>query len=189
MSKIFKLDSERVFKNASGAWLLKPLFYEYTTDGKDRVLYTMKTEDHEVVIENDFGEPEVRVYPSLRRLYMEMGDESEFLFAQTYFGGWPHWKRLLTCSWFLDHLSEIREELAARNAAENLIAIRSKAKDGNFQANKYLLEQGWKPKGDVGRPTKDRIRREAEKLSKNDSEVHADFERVSQEILSKGSFN
>ena len=103
------------FKNASGSWYLKAIFYEMTDSDKSTVLYSLKTEDHKV------GN---KVYPSLRRLYLEMNDESEYQFAETYFGGWPHWKRLLSCSWFQDYISDIREELAVRNAAKNLLQIR-----------------------------------------------------------------
>lgn len=169
----------RIFKSENGQWLIKQIFWE-TADPADRsrVLYSLKTEDHKV------GK---KIYPSLRRLYMEMGDESEFLFADTFFGGWPHWKRLTSSPWFLDHLSELREELAARNAAIALSEIRKAASSGNFNASKYLLEQGWIPKDKkVGRPTKERIRHEAEKISADHLDITDDLERISQAI---GSFS
>lgn len=164
------------FKNASGAWLTKQLFYE-TSDDKSRVLYSLKHEDHRV------GK---KVYPSLRRLYLECGDESEYMIASTSFGGWPHWKRLLSSPWFLDYVVELREELAARNAAAALLQIKKNAEGGNLQANRYLLEQGWLPKGDVGRPTKEKIRQEADHLFRSSEEISDDLDRISQAI---GSFS
>ncbi len=167
---------EKIFKNASGAWLSKQLFFE-TAEDKSRVLYTLKPEDHRV------GKS---VYPSLRRLYMEMGDESEYHFAEAYFGGYPHWKRLLQSSWFLDYLTEMREELHARNAAIALEQIKKSASGGSFQASKYLLEQGWLPKGDVGRPSKERIKQEAQDLFRSSEDISSDLDRISQAI---GTFN
>jgi hypothetical protein len=156
-------------KNAAGSWYLKPIFYEMCGADKSLCLYSLKTEDHKV------GKI---TYPSLRRLYLEMDDESEYLFAEKYFGGWPHWKRLLSCSWFQDYISDIREELAVRNSAKNLLQIRKKAEEGNLQANRYLLEQAWKPKESVGRPSKARIRAEADKLFHEASDVDLDLSRL-----------
>lgn len=166
-------EKKPVFRNASGQWLSKQLFFE-TTEDKSRVLYSLKPEDHKV------GKI---IYPSLRRLYMELGDETEFIFAETYFGGWPHWKRLLQSQWFLDHLVELREELSARNAAIHLNQIKQSAAQGNASSAKYLLEQGWLPKDKkVGRPTKEKIRQEAEKIALDSYDISDDLERISQEI-------
>lgn len=165
----------KIFKSENNQWLTKQLFFE-TSDANDRsrALYTLKTEDHKV---------RGKLYPSIRRLYMEMGDESEFLFAETYFGGWPHWKKLCSSPWFLDHLTELREELAARNAAIQLSEIKKSASSGNFAASKYLLEQGWIPKDKkVGRPTKEKIQREAEKLSADHYDISEDLDRISEAI-------
>lgn len=154
------------FKGISGAYLTKQLFWE-TSEDKSRVLYSLRDYDN-------------HGYPSLRRLYVDMGDETEYQFAETYFGGWNHWKRLLSAPWFLDFISQYREELAAKNAAERLIAIRKKAQEGDFHANKYLLEGQWKgeKKNSVGRPTKERIREEAELLRKTDKTIDDDYHRL-----------
>src|SRR5690606_6577654 len=170
-----------VFKNATGAWLLRALFYETATDpDKTHVLYSFKPEDHEV---NGV------VYPSLRRLYLEMEDDTEYYFAQAYFGGWPQWKRLLSCSWFVDYITEIREELAAKQEADSKRRIRQIAKDmkdrGSLQANKLLLEDIKKSKNPPGRPSKEAIRRKAEELFQDQSELQEDLERITAQI---GSF-
>lgn len=154
------------FKNASGAWLLKQLFFEFAETERSRVLYTLKDEDHQG-------------YPSLRRLYLELGDESEYQFANLYFGGWPHWKRLMNANWFMDYLSSYREELQVRNQAESLLQLRQAARAGNLQINKYLLERGW-DKDSVGRPTKEKIRQEAQRITKDSSDVADDLARILQ---------
>lgn len=155
------------FKNANGVLLLKQLFFETADTERSRVLYTLKNEDHEG-------------YPSLRRLYLEQDDETEFFFAEAYFDGWHHWKKLLQCSWFLAQLEPIREELATRNAARNLREIRKAAESGNVSASRYLLEGGWKPKGSAGRPTKQKIKQEAEKLFLDSQDIKEDLDRLTE---------
>jgi len=163
----------KVFKNASGTWLLKAIFFEMSDSDKSRVLYTLKPEDHEV---------DGVTYPSLRRLYLEESDLSEYYFAEKYFGGWPHWKRLLSCSWFVDYLSEIREELRQKlsaDATRRLHQIAADPKDrGSLQANRAILDSLKPEKSPVGRPTKESIKREADRMFKDQSEIEDDLDRI-----------
>lgn len=162
------------FKNPSGAFYLKQIFFETATDSdRPHVLYTLKDEDHTF---------KGVTYPSLRRLYLEEGDETEYLVATKYFGGWPHWRRLLSCTWFVDYLSEYREELSIRQAFENVRALREKAKTGDYQSNKFLLEGSWKGREKVGRPSKAKIKEEANKLFKNSEEITDDLDRITREL-------
>jgi hypothetical protein len=154
-----------IYKNASGSYLLKQLFFETADTDRERCLYTLKSEDHEG-------------YPSIRRLYLEENDESEFYFAKKYFDGWPHWKRLMNCSWFAEYLLELREELAVKNAADNLREMRLAASKGNISASRFLLEGSWRPKDSVGRPTKAKIKQEAEKLFMSDKDINDDLDRI-----------
>lgn len=174
-------DFESKFKNASNAYYLKALFFETSTDPeRAKVLYTFKPDDHTFA---------GMTYPSLRRLYLEMEDDTEYYFAQTYFDGWPHWKKLLNCSWFVDYITDIREELAAKQSADSKKRIRDIAKDpkdrGSLQANKLLLEETKKSNSPVGRPTKESIRRKAEELFQDQSEFQDDLDRITAQM---GSF-
>lgn len=176
------MEKAPIFKNGSGAWLLKALFFETSTDpDKSRVLYTFKPEDHIV---------DGKTLPSLRRLYLEMEDDTEYYFAQEYFGGWPHWKKLLNCSWFVDYITDIREELSAKQSADSKRRIREIAKDpkdkGSLQANRLLLDDAKKSQSPVGRPSKDAIRRKAEELFQDQSELQDDLDRITAQL---GSFN
>lgn len=165
--------SKPVFRGSGGQWLLKALFFE-TAIEKDRVLYTLKPEDHTV---------DGRTLPSLRRLFLEVGDDTGYLFAEKYLGGWPHWKRLMSCNWFVDYLDDIREEMAAKQAAESKMRIREIALDkkdkGSLQANRLLLDG---TKGQVGRPSKESIKREAEKMFSDHSDIRDDLARISAEV-------
>lgn len=167
------MENDPIYRASNGVYYTKQLFYEFADSDKSYVLYTLKDQDH-------MG------YPSLRRLYMEMEDHSEYQFATRYFAGWAHWKKLLRCPWFADYLSEFREELQIKSSASYLTAIRLKAIEGNLAANKYLLEQGWKDsKEKVGRPSKEKIKQEADKLFRDSSDIADDLERIKEGMTFK----
>lgn len=170
------------FKNSMGAHLLQALFFETTIDFQNKadVLYTLKLEDHDVT---DVTTGEAKRLPSLHRLYVELEDASEYEFAKKYFDGWSHWKKLCECNWFKPYLAEMREELDVKLKARALNTLRSVAEDktnkSSYMANKFIIEQGLGVKKDNrGRPSKDKIRAEAEKLFVTKSEVDEDFERI-----------
>lgn len=168
------MSTKPTFKGASGAYYTKQLFYETADTDREFVLYTLKDDDHEG-------------YPSIRRLYVEFEDETEYEFARAYFGSWRHWKRLLECSWFRPVIEEAREELSVRLAAKNLVKIREKALSGDLKANQYLLERKWVSKKEpVGRPSKEKIKAEAEKLFSDKQDVTSDFERILDSINISG---
>lgn len=169
--------SGATFKTESGQYLLRQLFYEYSTQDRPYAIYTLRPDD--------FIGPDGKKYLSLRRLYVEMNDESEYLFATTYLGGFVHWKKFLESPWFRDYLSEFREELAAKNSAQALIDLKAAARKGSVPANRYLLERGW-VKDPVGRPSKEKIKRQAELLSRESSDIQDDYERIVTEMGLKG---
>jgi hypothetical protein len=155
------------FKSPNGALYTKQLFYELADTGRDLVLYTLKDDDHEG-------------YPSIKRLYVELEDETEYLFATTYFHSWRHFKKLLDVRWFKDVIDEAREELAVKMAAKELLKIRQKSEQGDLRAAQYLIEQRWKPKESVGRPSKAKIKAEAERLAQDKSEFDDDLARIAE---------
>lgn len=163
------------FKNGSGAHLLKPIFYELDNAEKTFAVYTLKDYDHEA------GGV---LYPSLRRLYVDLADPTEYSFACTYLDGWSHWKKLCEANWFKEHLREWREELEVKLRAAALLKIRETAaadKKESFQAQKFIVQGGWKTPEDkekVGRPSKEKIKDEAEKLFLSSTEHDEDFERI-----------
>jgi hypothetical protein len=160
------------FKNASGAYLLQSLFYELTPSDKSQVVYTLKNEDH-------MG------YPSLYRLYMEADDPTEYDFAVANLGGWDHWERLQKSTWFQPYLKAWRHELEVRFRARSLKALRDVANNSSskdyFQANKFLVGQGWKeggPKRRAGQPSKEEVKAEAHRLATISNNLDEDFERI-----------
>lgn len=169
------MSNENKFKNAIGAHLLKPIFFEYDNSDHLYSVYTLKDYDHTV---------DGVTYPSLRKLYVEMEDPTEYEFAVKHLDGWVHWKKLTESSFFQSYLKEWREELEVRMRAKALNRIKARAvEDGkdSFAADKILLAGGWKAseeKSKVGRPTKDKIKEEANKLFMESNEFDEDFKRL-----------
>jgi hypothetical protein len=158
------------FKASNGVYLLKVLFVE-NDPTKMTAVYTLKDEDHTV---------DNRVFPSLRRLFVESEDLTEYLFAETHLGGWGHWCKLKECSWFPYH--QWREELEVRVKSKALRNVQDIVRDNkhkdNLQASKFILQDGWKKKERVGRTTKEKIKQEANSLFKEKSETAEDLERL-----------
>lgn len=159
------------YKNASGAYLLRGLFYETTGADKTGVIYTLKDETHEG-------------YPSLKELYMKVGDLTEYHFAIGFLGGVDHWEKLCESSWFKPYVDQWRRELELRFKAEALARIieesRRDLSPSKFTANKYILEKGWEPKESTkrGRPSKQSIRDAAHDILQGTSQIVDDFERL-----------
>lgn len=158
------------FKNSMGHWYTLGLFYETVNADKSTVVYTLKDEDH-------MG------FPSLYRLYMEADDPTEFLFAQTYLGGWSHWLAIANASWFKEYAERWRKELELRTKARALQSIKAAAAANGrdaLQANRFLVNGGWKEqsKRRAGAPTKAEVATEAAKMAKEANQVQDDYNRL-----------
>jgi hypothetical protein len=161
------------FKNSAGHYITKALFYENELSDKIYSVYSLKDKDHVV------GE---KVYPSLKRLFVEEEDLTEYSFATKYLDGWMHWKKICEQDWFKDHLLEWREELEVRVKSKTLARVMTKAKSSgkdSLTADRILLDFNKdKKKSSVGRPTKEKIRQEADLLFAARAEHDEDFERI-----------
>lgn len=159
------------FRSATGHHYTKSLFLEESYSDTSNVLYTLKDVDH-------------RGYKSLYRLYMDMADVTEILFAESYLDGMDHWNTLTELSWFKPYVNRWRKELHLKIKALAFQRLREIAADETnkacFSANRLLLEGGWidKELNGVGRPTKEKIREEAEKLFEQDKTYASDLERL-----------
>lgn len=123
------------FKNKSGAKMLKKIFFEETGEDKSTCVYTLKPADH-------------KGYPSLKRLYLEMEDTTEYEFGERYLFDYSHWKMLTQCTWFKPFVEEWREELRLKLEARYLGQLKEIAANGGKEglaANKILLERVRKP--------------------------------------------
>ena len=167
--------SKEKFRNNTNGYYLKGLFYETTLADKTSVSYTLKNEDHVV---GDI------TYPSLYRLYLELEDTTEYVFANTYLFNWEHWERLVECNWFKPYLERWRKELELKLKAQSLARIKAIAKTSSketFMANKYLLERGWEPKDGQtkrGRPSTQEIKNAAQDMVSGHLNLDDDFNRI-----------
>lgn len=124
------------FRNGRGQYLTTSLFIDHSYD-YNLALYTWK--DHD--FSNEQG-----AFPSLKRLYLEMSDVTEYEFANTYLDGWRHWKALLDSPQCRKHIDEWREELELKLRASGLrkmIDIAENEDKPSYQAAKYLAEAEW----------------------------------------------
>jgi len=155
--------------DTQGRPLTQSLFLEmgYRTEF---AIYTLKDYDH--TYKNG------TVYPSLKKLYLEMQDPTEYDFANKYLLGWSHWKRLNANKELEPYFEQWREELEIKLRAQGVREMIDQAKSGtSFQASKWKAEKGWGEKV-AGRPTKEAIKREAAIQAKINDEFKDDFERL-----------
>jgi len=162
------------FKNASGTYIIKPIFFEFDDARHEYTVYTLKEQDLEY---------QGRIFPSLRRLFIEAEDPTEYSFAVAHLDSWAHWKKLSSAPFFKPYLKEWREELEIRLRSSALLRMKARAvgtsKDA-MQADKILLSGGWKTEEEksVGRPSKEKIKEEAERMFSERSEFDEDFDRI-----------
>lgn len=146
--------------------LTQSLFLEINYDSK--AIYTLKDVDHEW---------NGRVYPSMRRLYLEMGDPTEYQFATTYLLGWKHWQRLCANKALKQHVDDWREELEVKLRCEGVHSAIVQARSGSWQAAKWLVDKGWS-ESKAGRPSKADVDREIKMQARIKDEYAEDLQRL-----------
>lgn len=114
-------------------------------------------------------------YPSIYQLYLEMSDPTEFNFANTYFLGMDHWRKLEKAPFFKPHLEKMRSDLELKLKAEAVQRIREEAtKESSknyFQSLKWLAEKGYAEKAAKGRPSKAQVERAAKDQAEQNTEL------------------
>ena len=144
---VSRIDSK--YLAAGGQRLSRTLFVEYAQYGEKPPLYTLAREDREV---------DGVVYPSLYRLYMEMGDIGEATFAKTYFYDLKQWLMIANSKMFGDEVALWRSELKQRKISEAIEELERDAfnEDSKSSASslKFLIQNvyGMEPPKKVGRP-------------------------------------
>jgi hypothetical protein len=152
--------------DSMGRYITQSLFLEvgYNEDA----IYTFKDHDH---FHNG------KLYPSAKRLYLEMEDPTEYQFAKTYFVGWKHWLKMCENKVIRKNVDEWREELEYKLRSEGVKAMIVQARTGSFQASKWLNDRGWEKRA-AGRPSESEIEREKEFQTRAKDEYGADVLRL-----------
>lgn len=132
------------YKDTKSRMRTQSLFYE-TNYGKPKEglepIFTLKDEDHKG------GDT---IYRSMRSIYINMGDPTEYDFAMEVLGSWRHWKKLLDNKIIRPYIDQWREELEIKLRAEGVRTLRATANDDTSKsqvtAAKYLADKGWAEK-------------------------------------------
>lgn len=119
-----KIDKTKL-RDSRGHPLTQSLFLEIDYNS-EAAIYTLKDDDHTL---------NGKTYLSLKRLYLECEDPTEYDFAKKYLLGWSHWKRLQENKTIRKHIDEWREELEyqIRSQAVRDIITMSANETGGFK--------------------------------------------------------
>lgn len=142
------LPSKEQMLDTSGRPITQSLFLELNYS--HMAIYTLKDEDYEY---------NGKLYPSLKRLYLEEEDPTEYIFATKYLLGMKHWLRICDNKQFTPHAEEWRFELELKLRAKGIRELIKSSKKGSQSAAKWLAEKGWSDRP-AGRPSKEEIERE-----------------------------
>jgi len=154
------------FKDHRGHTLItQNLFIDFEYD-ESKAIYTWRDED--CVYKG-------RTYVSLRRLYLEMADPTEYKFACKYLLSWEHWLRIAENKNIQVHIQKWRDELEVKLRSQAVGELLKLTK-GSFNAAKWAADGGWNQKR--GRPSKEEVQREAKMRSRAVEELSEDSSRV-----------
>lgn len=134
----------------------------------DSAIYTLKDEDYTY---------EGKMYPSLKRLYIEEADPTEYSFAVKYLLNWKQWLRLCENKLIRKHIDEWREELEMKLRSKAVKEMIENSRKGKIQASKWLADKGWAQRG-AGRPSKAEIASEKVFAARINDEYGADVIRL-----------
>ncbi len=162
------MTKKELMLDSMGKYRTQSLFLElgYGDDAQ----FTLKDIDHE------HGG---KTYPSLKRLYLECEDPTEYEFANLHLLGWKHWQRMCENKVIRKHIDEWREELEVKLRSQAILEAIKQARNGTFQAAKWVADRGWNTRA-AGRPTKAEVEQEKKIMARIDSEYGDDVVRMFQ---------
>lgn len=152
-------------KDSKNTYLTMMLFVETSTD-LSRAMYSLTDRDKE---------KDGMTFISLRRLYLEMEDPSEYEFANKYLWGWDHWQKIVANRDLYDEIRKWREELEVKLRARGIRSVIEQA-GKNFNAAKWVADGHWNVKR--GRPSKEEIERERRVRERAVADAQTDAGRV-----------
>jgi len=159
-------------RGRSGRLLTRSLFWEHSHGTGYRPLFTY-TREYE--FEHKFERKSYRIVP-LKRLYFDIADPTEYLFAMEVFLTWDQWCRVSNDQKFKHTLERWREELPLYIRAIGMKNQLELAKDGDRSAGQFLAKKSWEQK--AGRPTKAQRAGALKEDAKLGEEYKEDLERI-----------
>lgn len=162
-------DKRSLMLDSMGKYRTQSLFLELGYG--DEAVFTLKDIDHSL---ND------KSYISLKRLYLECEDPTEYEFATQHLLGWKHWQRLCENKILRKHIDEWRDELEVKLRSQAILEAIKQARNGTFQAAKWVADRGWSARA-AGRPSKADVEHEKKIMARIDSEYGEDVVRMFQQ--------
>ena len=163
--KLWLPDKKKMY-DSSGNRITQSLFLETTYS--EFAIYTLKEADHDY---------KGRVYPSIKRLYLEMEDPLEYEFAERYFLSWDHWNRIVANKLLTPHVAAWRNELELKIRSKAYALMQKKAASGSPMAIKWLADKGWEFK-QAGRPTRAEIDGMKKNIADQETQYENDYSRL-----------
>lgn len=123
---------------------------------------------------------EGKLYPSLKELYVQIGDITEYNFALEVFGDWETWHQIQASPILAPHIQKWREELEVKlrsEAINTLIKVSASPDAKSTTAAKYVAEKGWEKQYREKDPVQSRIQK---KLS---AEFEDDAARIGLKVI------
>lgn len=130
------------FKDKMGRFITQGLFIDFRYD-ETYAKYTLEDEDKEY---------RGNMYPSLKRLFLEMEDPTQYKFANAYLYNWDHWLLIKNNKELYKYIERWEQELEVRIRAKGVSEIIKLSGNGNFNAAKWVADGSWETKR--GRPSK-----------------------------------
>jgi len=158
-------------KDSMGRFRTASLFYEINQTDIPAI-FTLKEEDTEY---------KGKLHLSMKRLYLEMCDPTEYIFATTILFSYPQWERMVENSQIAPHIESWRKEL---NLYLKAMAVQKNiqlSKQGSYNATKWLSDRGWQ-EAERGRPTE----KERQARLKEDREIIKQLEEDSLRLVQNG---
>lgn len=85
-----------------------------------------------------------KFYPSLKKIFLDIGDPTGYEFYTKYLGGQDHWDLLFDQPRWVELVNSWQEELEVRLRSAAIREIAKLAVKGQYAAAKYIAEAGWK---------------------------------------------
>lgn len=170
---------EHNWKASNGMMLTQALFDEYNQD-RSKFFPIFTTGRDDIVLEGKY-------LWSFRRLYLEVGDPTDYL-ASTFLVGDPkHWNKLLASPVTKGFIEDCRQELEAKIKAEALASLRILASSGDSKglaAAKYMAALEYRDTGSKrGRPSKEEKEGKLKQETRAHSDVMADAARIGLKVV------
>ncbi len=160
------------FKDAMNRYKTQSLFREFYIADIEPV-YCLSEED-----------PKGKL-PSLKKLYMEIADPTEYEFAMQAFGSWKHWLKIKSAKVIQPWIEDWPMELEVKIRSEGIRKVIQESSSGKstFNAAKYLANGEWNKASKRGRPSKEEIERERKIAAKLDAEFSEDAQRIGLRVI------